>query len=59
MRCLERCRALDSASRNSALRREAAEETLRQRFAAGEIDDEEYARRADLVLMEKLRSAAD
>jgi len=34
-----------SEAHRDLLRREAAEETLRQRFAAGEIDEEEYARR--------------
>jgi putative membrane protein len=34
-----------SESHRSVLRKESAEETLRQRFAAGEIDEEEYTRR--------------
>lgn len=34
-----------SESHRSVLSKEAAEETLRQRYAAGEIDEEEYKRR--------------
>lgn len=38
-----------SASHRQALREEAAEETLRRRYAAGEIDEEEYARRMKVL----------
>ena len=38
-----------SESRRSVLRKEAAEETLKRRFAAGEIDEEEYTRRMKVL----------
>jgi putative membrane protein len=41
-----------SGAHKDVLQKEAAEDTLRRRFAAGEIDEEEYARRMK-VLREK------
>jgi putative membrane protein len=38
-----------SESHRSTLERQAAEDTLRQRFAAGEIDEEEYRRRMQVL----------
>jgi len=38
-----------SEGHRDALRQEAAEETLRRRFAAGEIDEDEYARRMKVL----------
>lgn len=38
-----------SEMHRDAVRQEAAEETLRRRFAAGEIDEEEYARRMKVL----------
>lgn len=38
-----------SESHREVLRHEAAEETLRRRFAAGEIDEEEFARRVKVL----------
>jgi len=46
---LVRLGADQSAGHRDALRQEAAEETLRRRFAAGEIDEEEYTRRMKVL----------
>jgi putative membrane protein len=38
-----------SEAHKDVLQKEAAEDTLRRRFAAGEIDEEEYARRMKVL----------
>lgn len=38
-----------SETHRDVLRQEAAEDTLRRRFAAGEIDEEEYTRRMKVL----------
>lgn len=38
-----------SEAHRDRLRQEAAEETLRGRFAAGEVDEEEYTRRMEIL----------
>lgn len=46
---LTRAGADRSESHRQAMREEAAEETLRRRYAAGEIDEDEYERRMKVL----------